>query len=215
MNTAQSNETAATSKRARRTPEEVRQDRLAREARLAQKAEDRKNRLLAQAAKADERAKKALERQTQIENNVSTRVPKEPLPTIKEPVAKRVQREVATFMKELGAKHGLNFDGISPRMTRRGSGLSFHITGTVQGVASAVRRVAGATREATRFMEFHKLVGIKASLLNKEVQLSNEQGSFKVLGLKGRAHDVVLQKVGSDDVMTMAADEFRQRMVTQ
>lgn len=223
MNTAQSNESAkatnvqaaAAAKRARRTPEEVREERLAREKRLAEKSAQRAARLQAEAEKALARVNKSNERAEQIANNVSTRVPKEPLPTIKEPVQKRVQREVASFMKELGAKHGLNFDGVTPRLTRRGSGLSFHITGTVQGVTNAVRRVAGATREAARFTQFHKLVGIKANVLNKEVSLTDEQGKFKVLGLKGRAHDVVLQKVGTEDVITMAADEFRQRMVMQ
>jgi len=198
----------------RRTSEEVKATRLERQQKLAAKAQLRKERLEAQLKTASEKIALAKARQEQIESNTNIRTPKVPLPTIKESVTKRVQREITAFMKELGAKNDLNFDAVTPRVTRQGSGLSFHISGTVAGVAKAIRGAAGATREAARFAQFHKLVGIKQSLLNKEVQLAGETGSFKVLGLKGRAHDVVLQNVGTEEIRNVPADEFKNRMVT-
>lgn len=200
--------------RVRRTAEEVKAARIEREDRLAKKAKDRAERLAAQAQKALDKVKVAETRKEQIESNVSTRVPKAEVPTIKEPVAKRVTRELSMFIKELGQKHGLDFDNVSPRLTRQGSGLSMHITGHVAGAVGAVKRAAGATREASRFLQFHKMVGIKPSMLNKEVQLAGEAGSFKVLGMKGRAHDVVLQKVGTEEIRNVPADQFKTNVVS-
>jgi len=200
--------------RVRRSSDEVKAARIEREERLAKKAQERADRLAEQAKKALEKVELAKTRKEQIASNVSTRAPKAEVPTIKDPVAKRVTRELSQFMKELGQKHGLDFDNISPRLTRQGSGLSMHITGHVAGAMGAVKRAVGATREAARFMQFHKMVGIKPSLLNKEVQLAGEAGSFKVLGMKGRAHDVVLQKVGTDEIRNVPADQFKANVVS-
>lgn len=203
-------------KAARRTPEEAKLARIEREERLAQKAKERAERLAAQLKTAEDKEKKAIEKKTQIENNVSTRVPKEPLPTIKESVQKKFTREIGALLKSFGAANGLVFEDFQPRITRQGSGMAVHLAAQVQEAVAKVKRVAksaaGATREAARFMENHKLVGIGQKVLGKEVTIAGQDGTFKVLGMKGRTNDIVLQKVGSDDVTTMKADEFKTNM---
>lgn len=208
---------AADTKRARRSPDEARAARIAREENLAKKAKERAERLAAQAKQAEERARIALERKQAIEQNKPVVREKVEVPTIKENVQKRVERELKQALKEIGQKNGVNFDEMTPRLTNRGQALSVrlvaHVAGAVKSASARVKKAVGATREAARFIEHHKLVGIKPSLLGKDVQLANEEGSFKVMGLKGRAHDVVLQKVGTDEIKTIAADEFKTRMV--
>lgn len=214
MSTAQAATNTDEAKRARRSPEEARTARIEREEKLALKAKERADRLKAQLAKADERAKKAEERKAQIEANVPVQRERQEVPVIAENVSQRVQRELKKALKEIGAKHGIDFGDLTPRLTQHGAALSLRIVAHVAGAAKSVRKAVGATREATRFLENHKLVGIKPSLLGKEVQLAGETGNFKVLGMKGRAHDIVLQQVGGkEEITTVAADDFKTRMV--
>jgi hypothetical protein len=201
-------------KRARRTPEEARQARLEREQRLAEKAAVRAKRYEDIAKKAKERAEKSTQRAEAIASNVIVPRERQEVPVIQENVQKRVQRDLKAALKEIGTKHGIDFSDLTPRLTQHGAAMSLRIVAHVAGVASKVRRAVGATREASRFLEHHKLVGIKPGLLGKEVQLAGEDATYKVMGLKGRAHDVVLQKVGGDEeVKTVPADDFKTRMV--
>lgn len=201
-------------KRTRRTPEEVRAARLAREADQLAKVQARAARLAEMQKKTEERAKRVEERKAQIANDVPATRQREVVDPIKEPIAKKVTRELTQFIKELGEKHGMDFSDVSPRLIEHGSALSMRFTGHMANAKRSIKNAVGATREATRFIQNHKLIGIKGSLLNKEIQLAGEEGHFKVLGLKGRAHDVVLQKVGNEDTFTVAADDFKARVVT-
>lgn len=202
-----------TETRVRRSTEDVKAARIEREARLQEKANARAAKFAAMAKLAEEKAAAAKAKQAAIEANVSVRQEKAPLPTIKETVAKRMARELTSFIKQFGSDNGLSFEDVSPRMTRQGSGISIHLSGHVAGISVAAKRAVGASREAARFLQNHKMIGIKPSVLNKEVQLAGSAGSFKVLGLKGRANEVVLQKVGSEEIRSMPADEFKSHMV--
>lgn len=205
---------AEAEKRQRRTPEEARAARLERERNLRAKAQAREKRLEAQIAKARERAEIAKKREEAIANNVVAPREKVEVPVIQENVQKRVQRDLKAALKEIGVKHGIDFSDLTPRLTQHGAAMSLRIVAHVAGVHGKIKRGMAATREAARFMEHHKLVGIKPALLGKEVQLAGEEGNFKVMGLKGRAHDVVLQQVGgNEEVRLVPADEFKTRMV--
>lgn len=201
-------------KRARRTPEEARQARIEREQTQAEKNKARAERLKKQAADAEAKAQKALERQQAIEaNEAPVREVKE-IPVIKENVAQRVQRDLKKALKEIGEKHGIEFGELAPRLTERGAALSVRVVAHVAQAAGAVRKATGATREATAFINNAKLVGIKPTLLGKNVQLAGEEGSFKVLGLKGRKNDVLLELIGGDaGTKTVSVDEFKTKMV--
>lgn len=203
-----------TTKRVRRTPEEARVARLAREKEQFEKAQLRAKRLAEQQAKAEERARKALERAEKIKNNEPVVRSKQDVEQIKEPVAKKVTRELTEFIKNLGEKHGMDFSDVTPRLIERGSAMSVRFTAHMANASKSVKNMVGASREATRFIQNHRLIGIKGSILGKEIQLAGEEGKFKVLGLKGRAHDVVLQKVETDETVLVAADDFKNRVVT-
>jgi hypothetical protein len=205
---------AAAEKRVRRSPSEAREARITRESDLAAKADARAKRFEEQAAKAKERAAKAMQRKEDIANQTVTTRERQEMPIIAESVQKRAQRDIKQALKDIGAKHNLDFSDVTPRVTQRGSALSLRITAHVAGIVKSARKAIGASREAVRFMEHHKLVGIKPSLLGREVQLAGETGTFKLLGLRGRSHEVVLQQVGGkEEVRTMPADDFKTRMV--
>jgi hypothetical protein len=207
--------TPAVTKRVRRSAEETKVSRIEREKNLAEKAKVRASRFAAMAAKAEQRAATATERQKAIAANVTTRKEHVEMQQIDDGVAKRLTRDIAKFMKELGQKNNMDFGEVTPRMTRRGSAMSIRISGHVAGVVKAAKHAIGATREAIRFNENYKLIGIKPSMLGKKVQLAGEEGKFTVMGLKGRAHDVVLQKIGNGgEVRQLPADEFKTRMVS-
>lgn len=203
----------ATEVKARRSHDEVKAARIEREERLAAKQKARAEKMATAAKLAEEKVKIAEARKAQIEANVPVRREKAEVPTIKESAIKKMTREIQQFAKRLGAENGVSFEEINPRVTRRGSGFAVHLSAQVEGAVKAVKAAAGATREATRFLANAKLVGLKPSLLGKEVQLAGEKGSFTVLGLKGRTNEVVLQKVGTEDVKTVACDEFKSHMV--
>jgi Tfp pilus assembly protein PilN len=212
---------AAAARKPRRSPQEAREARLKREADLLAKQNARTERLKKEAAEAEARAKEIEARKNQIESNVPVVKEKKEVPVIGETRAQRIQREVKAALKEIGAKHGVTFDDLTPRLTMQGQALSLRVVAHVAAEKATSKKVAvGASREAQRFIENAKVVGIKPSLLGKEVQLAGEDGIFKLMGLKGRAHDVVLQKIidgkpaeGTDGIKTVTAAEFKTKMV--
>jgi hypothetical protein len=201
---------AATTKPARRTRAEVKNARMEREQRLADKAKARLAKLEAAAKVAKEKAEKAAERRTAIEQNVPVKREKVEVPTIPTATVNKLQKQLADTVNKLGQEHGLDFSAVTPKLTRQGTGFAVHLSATVH---TAVKAAIGATREATRFLANHRLIGLKPNLLGKEVQLAGENGSFTVEGLKGRTNTVVLKKVGSDEIKTVPADQFKAAMV--
>lgn len=205
----------ATAKRVRRTPEEARTARVERERILAEKAITRQAKFAALAEKAAGRAKIASERQERFEHSETVHRERVEEPALQESTTKRVTRELAKFVKDLGERNGMSFDVIAPRLTRRGAALSIRISGHAAMTKVVVKQIAGATREATRFMENYKLIGVKPNMLGKEVQLAGEGGKFKVMGLKGRTHDVILQKVDHEgETLQLPAADFKARVVS-
>jgi hypothetical protein len=208
---------ATVGKKPRRSPEDARAARLKREEALAEKHKKRAERLAREAAEAAEKAKIVLERKEKIASSTNTRPRRADAPTIPAGTVTKIMKDVKKMFKDLSAQYGIAFEDPVPRLTRQGQSLSVRVTAQAAAAANGVKKVVGATREATRFLQFAKVVGIKPTLLNKEVQLAGEAGNFKVLGLKGRTHDVVLQKVGSEgeeaQPRIIPADEFKTKMV--
>lgn len=212
--TGTNNAAAGAAKRARRSPEEAQKARLEREEKLAAKQAARAQRLAKEAEEAQQRLKEIEERKAAIAANKPVQREAKEVPTIGENVAKRVQSDLKKSLKEIGAKHGIDFGDLTPRLTQRGQALSLRIVAHAASAGKAVKKAVAATKEATRFLNNYKLVGIKPSLLGKEVQLAGEEGSFKVLGMKGSKNDIVLQQVGgNEETKTVSADEFKTKMV--
>ena len=160
---------AEAARKARRTPEQAREARLQREAKLLEKQNARAERLKKEAAEAEQRAKEIAERQAKIAANVPVAKEKKEVPVIGETRAQRIQREVKAALKEIGAKHGVQFEELTPRLTQQGQALSLRVVAHVATEkAGNVKKVAvGVTREGQRFLENAKLIGIKPSLLGK------------------------------------------------
>jgi len=209
--------TNAPTKRARRTPEQTQAARVEREAKLLDKQRARAERLKREAEAAEKRAAEIAERKTKIETNVPVAKEQKEVPKIGETRAERIQRDLKKVLKELGQKHGVNFGELTPRLTQQGQALSLRLVAHVAELnGTAKPKAAGMTREGARFLENAKLIGIRPGLLGKEVQLAGDDATYKVAGLKGRAHDVVLQNVkveGADGIKTVPADEFKTKMV--
>lgn len=229
MNT-QTNEAAAPAaqKRARRSPEEAQKARLEREAKLAEKQAKRAERLKKEAEAAEKRLKEIEERKTAIASNKPLPKEKKEVPVIGETRASKMTTELKKMLKDFGDKHGVNFEDLTPRLTQQGQALSLRLVAHVasQTVKAGVKlservvKAVGATKEATRFIEKAKLTGIRPALLGKNIQLAGDENTYKVMGMKGAANDIVLQRQvegkpaeGDDATKTVSADEFKTKMV--
>jgi hypothetical protein len=203
-------------KRTYRDSETVKAERLAREQRLIEKRQQQVERAAARAKELAARLTNTKKRAKEIEAyepKTSGRTPKEPMPTLKEAQVTRFAKELTAVAKELGAKHGLTIDEVAPKIVHRGSGMSVSVRGGLEGVKHAFRKAGLAGREAMRFMSNHGLIGLNKNILNREVKLNGMDGTYMVIGLKGRANQVVVQKIGSDDFSFLDAADFKAMLI--
>jgi len=217
------NAAANAARKPRRSPEEARDARIKREAALLAKQTARAERLKKEAAEAEARAKEIEARKNNIESNVPVAKEKKEVPVIGETRAQRIQREIKAALKDIGVKHGVVFEDLTPRLTQQGQALSLRVVAHVatEKSATGTKKVAvGVSKEGQRFLANAKLIGIKPSLLGKEVQLAGEEGTFKLMGVKGRAHDIVLQAMvdgkpveGAEGIKQITAADFKTKMV--
>lgn len=209
---------AATVKKTRLTPEEAQARRIERERKQLEKAAAQKARKEAQLLKIAEREAKAKQRlERDLNKEPRVRTPKVELPVIEKAVFDSVAAKTKDFIASIAAETGLQFELPEVKMTRQGHGLSFHVNGVVEGVKRGLKRIAGVSREATRFLAMHKTAGLSKSILDKQVtfkELTADEkpvtGTWKVIGLKGRKLDVVVENDKSEQ-MTVELGVFKEQ----
>src|SRR5207245_2852127 len=106
----------------------------------------------------------------------------------------------------------LDFGNLDAKLIARGAGLSVKVHAAVAGAASTTIGMSRAAIQAARFMKFAGLAGITADLLNKEIKLNDREGTFTVLGMKGRNNNVVLQDTVSKQKLEMPSEAFKANM---
>lgn len=128
-----------------------------------------------------------------IENDTQTHIPNQVLHKIDDRIIKKFYDEISNLLKKFGEDNNIMFHNFNTRITRQGTGLALHISGETRKVMNAIKNAGNATREAARFIQKNKLLGIDQVILNREVKINGVDGTFKVIGMKGRKNDIVLQ----------------------
>jgi hypothetical protein len=211
----------------RRSSEEVREAKLAKEAKLAEAAEARRQKFAEAAAKAQSRLEKSNKKISDIQSGTEPKGPKIELPKIPMDVKRAIEKDFASLVEGLGKKyqaHNLNIDTTNIREIRRGSGISFHVTGSIVSkvknisakVAAVGKNAFAATKEALHFIDKSGVIGITPSIVGQEIKLKNADGNFIVAGLSANNKHVLLRKVGDDPKLSptkMPVDDFKQNFI--
>jgi hypothetical protein len=200
------------------------QQRQERAAQRAAKAEE-KAREIAEAAvrkqqeEADQRAAEEAQRAAiqsgadvhAAESKPSTIMVVEKTPEV-EKTLKDITRDFDRFYKHIFDTYGVQFEGTVPELVKRGY-ISVKMRGYLQPQRKPVEPTStdtGIAREAVRFMQFYKTVGLTPAWLNKEVRIKDDSNIYVLTGLRGKAHSVVLRR--KDDpaqAFTIAAADFK------
>lgn len=196
--------------RHRRTPTERHHEMLKAEQDKLAKNRERAQRLAAEAAAAQADLQKTEERVHRIESAKPNEAVNQAIGANAEAAVKGFSIDIKTFFGDMTAKYGFHIDYQEPKMTKRG-----FISGKFKAelmpmlVPLGVRTQSVVARETGRFLQFYRQLGLQPNLLGKEVSLSGEEGVYVVAGLRGKGHDIVLQKAGTSESYTMAQEDFK------
>lgn len=200
----------STATRMRRSPSERHQDMLKAEQDKLAKNRERAQRLAAEAAAAQADLAKTEERVHRIEAATPTEAASQAIGANAEAAVKGFGTDIKSFFDGMTKKYGFHIDYQEPKMTKRG-----FISGKFKAelmptlVPLGVRPQSVVARETGRFLQFYRQLELQPNLLGKEVMLSGEEGTFVVAGLRGKGHDIVLQKAGTSESYTMAQEDFK------
>lgn len=129
-----------------------------------------------------------------------------------------IEKDFTKFFGYLRDTYDVEFsfgsDG-TPELVKRGY-ISIKARGYLAPMKKDVTAVAssdtGVAREAVRFMQFYKEVGLTPAWLNKEVQLRDDDATYTVSGLRGKAHAIVLRRKDTGQAFTMTATDFKKSL---
>lgn len=126
-----------------------------------------------------------------------------------------IGKEFQKFFSYIQQAYGITFSGPEPALVKRGF-ISVKMRGDLPATKNKIEvsdNPMGAGREAARFMAFYKQVGLDPSWLNKEFNIKDDPNKYMLTGLRGKAHSVVLRKVGTNEAFTMSPDNFKKIIV--
>jgi hypothetical protein len=115
-----------------------------------------------------------------------------------EKLLKNVAKDFDKFFKHLYDTYAVRVEAEGPELVKRGY-ISLKLRGYMQPQRRPVETAAsqsetGVAREAVRFMQHYKTVGLTPAWLNKEVRVKDDPHTYLVTGLRGKAHHVVLRR---------------------
>lgn len=129
-----------------------------------------------------------------------------------EKMLKDINKDFKTFYAHMLEKYGIEFEATEPELVKRGY-ISLKMRGHLKPTIAPVEVTSsdtGVAREAVRFMQFYKTVGLTPAWLNKEVRIKDDPNTYVLTGLRGKAHAVVLRrKDDQNQAFTMAAADFK------
>lgn len=228
--------------RVRRTSDQVLASRIKKQTDLAEKAANRAKLLAQRQERQAERARAALEEAERIEQaakqkreDVERRAQEDrdrqaaiaagetPRSSTVPVVAKTPQIEKMLtdlqgdfdhFYEYVKEKYGVTFEGTTPELVKRGY-ISVKMRGSLtpqMNEVSAPVSDTGVAREAVRFMQFYKEVGLTPAWLNKEVRLKDDEHTYILSGLRGKAHAIVLRRKDTQQAFTMSSEDFKKAL---
>jgi hypothetical protein len=186
----------------------------------AQRALDEAQRIEQEAAtkaqEAKDREQREREQQAAIQAGEAPRttstVPVVPKTPQIERMLKDITKDFKTFYAHMREKYGVEFEGTDPELVKRGY-ISVKMRGFLAPQIAPVEVTSsdtGVAREAVRFMQFYKTVGLTPAWLNKEVKIKDDPNTYVLTGLRGKAHAIVLRrKDDQTQAFTMPATDFK------
>jgi hypothetical protein len=124
---------------------------------------------------------------------------------------KKLSHDFKQFANYVRDAYGVRFTYEGPNLVKRGF-ISVKMKGELAPRRQTIEKTTSPTsvaREAVRFIQFHKEVGLTPDYLNREVRLKDDPATYMVTGLRGKAHAIVLRKVGTEEAFTMSPNDFK------
>jgi hypothetical protein len=230
--------------RARRTPQQVLQSRIKKQQDLAEKAKTRAELLGQRQLRAQQRAEAAAQRAKDVQAEAERKAAEareraeaeaaeqaaikagetpraSTVPVIeKTPQIERMLKDLAKdftkFYQHCQEAYGIQFEGTEPELVKRGY-ISIKMRGYMAPQKKPVETTAsetGVAREAVRFMQFYKQVGLTPAWLNREVKIKDDPHTYVLTGLRGKAHAIVLRRKDTNDAFAVNATDFKKMLQT-
>jgi hypothetical protein len=133
-----------------------------------------------------------------------------------ERMLKDLSKDFAKFYQHCQDTYGIEFEGTDPELVKRGY-ISIKMRGYLKPQKKPVETTAsdtGVAREAVRFMQFYKQVGLTPAWLNREVKIKDDPHTYVLTGLRGKAHSIVLRRKDTNDAFAVSATDFKKMLQT-
>lgn len=217
MNTTTENNDTTTqiTKQKRRTSEERRNDLVQREIRLAEKSQIRAELLKQKAMFAAAKAELSLKKAEEIKNRKSPGRPLTVKKTLPPEIINLISKKFMIFSKEVKEEFNIELGEFTPHVTQRGV-LSLHVTGKVSDRKTLIanRDKFSAKRESEHYKNSHRNFGLKGNMLNKDVKLQGDKSMYRLVGMRGKGHYLVLENKSNGEAYMMRPDDFKKQLIS-